>query len=130
MLDAAFDSYLEQPQRMFSSDVRGAARATLAQAAAVPNPGPRLRRQIADTTALLAAAETPVEVAFASDNLTDVVIYRVGRLGTFDRKAMELLPGRYTVVGSRNGFRDVRREVTILPGRTVPEVVIRCEERI
>ena len=130
MLDAAFDSYLEQPQRMFSSDVRGAARATLAQAAAVPNPGPRLRRQIADTTALLAAAETPVEVAFASDNLTDVVIYRVGRLGTFNRKAMELLPGRYTVVGSRNGFRDVRREVTILPGRTVPEVVIRCEERI
>ena len=130
MLDAAFDSYLEQPQRMFSSDVRGAARATLAQAAAVPDPGPRLRRQIADTTALLAAAETPVEVAFASDNLTDVVIYRVGRLGTFERKAMELLPGRYTVVGSRTGYRDVRREVTILPGRAAAEVVIRCEERI
>ena len=130
MLDAAFDSYLEQPQRMFSSDVRGAARATLAQAAAVPDPGPRLRRQMADTTALLAAAETPVEVAFASDNLTDVVIYRVGRLGTFERKAMELLPGRYTVVGSRTGFRDVRREVTIMPGRAAPEVVIRCEERI
>ena len=130
MLDAAFDSYLEQPQRMFSDQVRGAARATLSQAAAVPNPGPRLRRQIADTTALLAAAETPVQVAFASDNQTDVVIYRVGRLGTFDRKAMDLLPGRYTIVGSRTGFRDVRREVTILPGRAAPEVVIRCEERI
>ena len=43
---------------------------------------------------------------------------------------MELLPGRYTVVGTRAGFRDVRREVTIMPGHEPPALVIRCEEQI
>ena len=81
-------------------------------------------------TGLLAAAETPVRVEFASDNQTEVTIYRVGKLGVFDRKDMELLPGRYTVVGTRTGFRDVRREFTILPGRESAALVIRCEEQI
>jgi hypothetical protein len=69
-------------------------------------------------------------VALASDNQTEVTIYRVGKLGIFDRKDMELLPGRYTVVGTRAGFRDVRRELTVLPGREAPVLVIRCEEQI
>jgi eukaryotic-like serine/threonine-protein kinase len=130
MLDAAFSSYLERPERLFSDAVRGAARATLAQAAAIPDRGPVLTRQVSDLQALLAAAETPVRLVIASDSQTDVVIYRVGRLGAFSRKDMELLPGRYTVVGTRAGFRDVRREVTIMPGNVPPELVIRCEEKI
>jgi hypothetical protein len=79
---------------------------------------------------LIADAETPLRVALASDNLTEVTIYRVGRLGAFERKDMELLPGRYTVVGVRPGYRDVRRELTLLPGNAAPTLVIRCEEPI
>jgi tetratricopeptide (TPR) repeat protein len=130
MLDAAFSSYLERPERLFSDGVRGAARSTLAQAAAISDRGPVLTRQVSDLQALLTAAETPVRLVLASDNQTDVVIYRVGRLGSFSRKDMELLPGRYTVVGTRAGFRDVRREITIMPGNVPPELVIRCEEKI
>ncbi|NJD33205.1 MAG: hypothetical protein FIB04_15105 [Gammaproteobacteria bacterium] len=130
MLDAELASYLERPERLFSSDVRGAARATLARAAAVPSPGPVLTRQTSEVRNLLASAETPVRVAIASDNLTDVTIYRVGKLGVFERKDMDLLPGRYTVVGTRAGYRDVRREFTIMPGREPPSLVVRCEEQI
>ncbi len=130
MLDAELASYLERPERLFSSDVRGAARATLAKAAAVPGPGPVLTRQMSEVRSLLASAETPVRVAIASDNLTDVTIYRVGKLGVFERKDMDLLPGRYTLVGTRAGYRDVRREFTILPGREPPSLVVRCEEQI
>ena len=130
MLDAALSSYLERPERLFSDGIRGAARATLAQAAAIPGPGPVLTRQVTEVRSLLAAAETPVRLVIASDSRTDVTIYRVGRLGAFDRKDMELLPGRYTVVGTRAGFRDVRREITIMPGHAPPELVIRCEEQI
>jgi hypothetical protein len=130
MLDAELTSYLERPERVFSSDMRGAARATIAQASAVQSPGPVLSRQITELRNLVAAAETPVRLAIASDNQTEVVIYRVGKLGAFERKDMELLPGRYTVVGTRTGFRDVRREITIAPGREPPALVIRCEEQI
>ena len=41
-----------------------------------------------------------------------------------------LPPGKYTVVGTRPGFRDVRREITVVPGAAPAPVVIRCEDRI
>lgn len=130
MLDAALASYLDSPERVFSNEVRGAARAALAQAAAIPDPGPVLAGQVSRLQALLAAAETPVRLVIASDSRTDVTIYRVGKLGVFERKDMELLPGRYTVVGTRPGFRDVRREITILPNSQPTELTVRCEEKI
>ena len=130
MLDAELVSVTDRPERLFASEARGAARASLQRARAVPTPGPVLTRQVETVERLLAAAETPLRVALASDNVTEVTIYRVGRLGSFDRKDVELLPGRYTVVGQRAGFRDVRREITLVPGREAPTVVIRCEEPI
>ncbi len=130
MLDAELAAYLERPERLFSTDVRGAARVAVARARALAAPGPVLTRQVAALSDLVAAAETPVHVALASDNLTEVTIYRVGKLGLFERRDMELLPGRYTVVGTRAGFRDVRREINVLPGREAPVLVIRCEEQI
>jgi hypothetical protein len=130
MLDAELVSVIDRPERLFSSEVRGAARASLQRARAVQSPGPVLRDQVETVERLLAAAETPLRVALASDNVTEVTIYRVGRLGSFDRKDVELLPGRYTVVGQRAGFRDVRREITLVPGREAPTVEIRCEEPI
>lgn len=130
MLDAELAAYLERPERLFSPEVRGAARAALLRAQSVPDPGPVLSRQIATVDRLVSAAETPVRVALASDNLTEVTIYRVGRLGTFEHKDMELLPGRYTVVGVRAGYRDVRRELEVQPGRDGSTLEIRCEEPI
>jgi Na+-transporting methylmalonyl-CoA/oxaloacetate decarboxylase gamma subunit len=130
MLDAELEAVIERPERLFSSEVRGAARATLQRARGVPAPGPVLTRQVETVERLVAAAETPLRVALDSDNVTDVTIHRVGRLGSFERKDVELLPGRYTVVGVRAGFRDVRREITLVPGREAPTVVIRCEEPI
>jgi tetratricopeptide (TPR) repeat protein len=130
MLDAELRAFLERPERMFSTEVRGAARAALGRARAIASPGPVLGGQVASVERLVDAAETPVQVALASDNLTDVTIYRVGRLGTFERKDVDLLPGRYTVVGVRAGFRDVRRELNVPPGGDAPMLVIRCEEPI
>ncbi len=69
-------------------------------------------------------------MALESDNITRVTVYRIGELGSFARHTLELVPGTYTVVGTRPGYRDVRRELAVRPGQ-VPEVlVIRCEERI
>ncbi len=130
MLDAELAAYLERPERLFSPEVRGAARAALQRARSVPDPGPVLSRQVATVERLVSTAETPVHVALASDNLTEVTIYRVGRLGTFEHKDMELLPGRYTVVGVRAGYRDVRHELEVQPGREGSRLEIRCKEPI
>jgi hypothetical protein len=130
MLDAELAAYLERPERLFSPDVRAAARTAIARARGLDAPGAALERQVAAVDALITGAETPQRVALTSDNQTEVTVYRVGRIGTFERKEIELLPGRYTVVGMRAGYRDVRREFTLLPGREAPTLAIRCEEPI
>ena len=71
-----------------------------------------------------------VEIWLESDNATEVVVYRVGRLGTFEQFELELRPGTYTVTGTRRGYRDVRQQFTIKPGAPAGPFTIRCEEPI
>jgi hypothetical protein len=118
------------PQQLWSESGRGAARQLLARANAVAAAGPVLAADRRTLATLLAAAEMPVRIALRSDNQTDVVVYRVGRLGAFDARELELVPGRYTAVGTRNGYRDVRREFVIEPGKPPEPVLVRCEEPI
>ena len=132
VLAARLDGFLDQPERLYAVDGRGGARAALTEARAmVAAPGPVLRGQIERLERALSAAETPVRLALASDGLTEVVVYRVGRFGTFGAREIELLPGQYTIVGTRPGYRDVRREVHVAPGApmTAP-VEVRCTEPI
>ena len=75
-------------------------------------------------------ARTPVSVTLNSDGETSVVIYRVARLGKFDNHQLDLRPGDYTVVGSRPGYRDVRKVIKVRPGATLPPLLVRCEEAI
>jgi tetratricopeptide (TPR) repeat protein len=124
------DDYVRRPETLNSPEERAAARQLLAYAADVPGDAPLLRRQAAAVEQAIRAAETPVRVALASDAATDVLVYRVGRLGTFQSRELELLPGRYTIVGRRPGFRDVRREVVVGPGASPGPVDIRCTDPI
>jgi len=62
--------------------------------------------------------------------MTDVVVYRVGRLGAFSRHELNLKPGAYTVVGTRDGYRDVRLRLVVIPGSPPDPLVVRCTERL
>jgi tetratricopeptide (TPR) repeat protein len=124
------EQYAKGQDALASAEDRAAARQLLGVAAAVSGEAPVLRRQADELEAAIRAAETPVRVALASDNQTEVLVYRVGRLGAFESRELELLPGRYTVVGRRAGFRDVRRELVVPAGGGAPRVDIRCTDPI
>jgi hypothetical protein len=79
---------------------------------------------------LLKRAATPLTVQLVSDNVTDVSIYKVGKLGSFDMRQLDLRPGTYVAVGSRPGFRDVRLEFRVAPEVALQPIVVRCEEAI
>ena len=130
-LQRSIDALIAKPERLWDPAGRAEARGLLATAASAGNPRERLSASARELERLAAAAQSPVRLRLESDGLTQVVIYRVGQYGTFSTRDVELLPGRYTVVGTRTGFRDVRREVLLPPG-TVPAaaVVVRCEEPI
>lgn len=121
---------IDRPERLGATAVRQEADQLLAAARATTPSGPVLRSQIARIELLLPAYDRPVRVALESDNETSVTIQRVGALGEFLRREIDLKPGRYTVIGTREGFRDVRREVTIAPGASVQTIAVSCVEPI
>ena len=92
--------------------------------------GPRLQSQIATLDRMVQNARTPVVVTLKSDQETVVTVYRVGRLGQFATRQLELRPGTYTIAGARDGYKDVRRTLRIRPGQGPTQVVVQCTEKI
>jgi len=129
-LQRGIDALIAKPERLWDPAGRAEARSLLATAASAGNPRERLSASARELDRLATAAQSPVRLRLESDGFTQVVIYRVGQYGTFSTRDVELLPGRYTVVGTRTGFRDVRREVLLPPGTVPAAVVVRCEEPI
>ena len=129
-LDERMDKLFDEPERLWQPAGRSEAESLLAAAATAPPPRQLLARRAASLAEMLRAAQTPVRVSLESDGVTEVVIYRVGRMGSFLNQQVELMPGRYAVVGSRPGYRDVREEVVVRPGAAPDPVVVRCEEPI
>jgi hypothetical protein len=124
------ESLLASQDRLMSAAVRDQARALVAEAERFSESSPTLQKKSQALSASLSQYEKPVRVALVSNSQTEVVVYKVGRVGVFDRREIELLPGTYTVVGTRVGFRDVRREFTVQPGKSAPTLDIRCEDPI
>ena len=129
-LDQAVQAILARPDRLQESGVLTEAEQVLATAESIDNPGPRLQKQRELLAQLIRTASTPAEVILRSDNATRVVIYRVGRFGQFQEKRVSLRPGTYTVVGTRPGFRDVRKTLKVQAADKPTIFEIRCEEPI
>lgn len=128
-LDDALQAMLDRPDRLANSQqVRDQASALLQEARAQPAPGPVLSSQIERLTALLPNAGKPVHVALVSDGVTQVEIPSVGTFGSFSRRDIQLRPGHYTVIGTREGYRDTRRDIVVSPERENQTVIVRCSE--
>lgn len=129
-LSGRLQQFLDRPDRLASPGVREDARALLETARAQSPQGPVIRSQIARLEILLPGFDRPVRLSLLSDNSTQVVISSIGSFGAFARRDIELRPGKYTVVGTRNGFRDVRREITVAPGQENQTIRVTCSEPI
>ncbi len=129
-LQRRIDALNANPESLWNAQGRAEARGLVAAAAAAGNPRERLAASAARLEQLAIASQSPIRLRLESDGQTQVVIYRVGQYGTFATREVELLPGRYTVVGTRTGFRDVRHEVVLPPGAPSALLVVRCEEPI
>jgi tetratricopeptide (TPR) repeat protein len=129
-LSVRLQQLLDRPDRLSSPGVRDDARALLETARAQSPQGPVIRSQIARLDVLLPSFDKPVRLSLVSDNSTQVAISSIGAFGAFSRRDIELRPGKYTVVGTRNGFRDVRREITVAPGQDSQTIRVTCSEPI
>lgn len=129
-LHKRLDEYVSDPDKLSVPSVQKKATLLVVEITRMPEIGPRLAGQRDELSRLLKRAVTPIPVALVSDNLTSVSVYRVGNLGSFTSRQLELRPGTYVAVGIRPGFRDVRREFRVAPEIEMQPVVVRCEEQI
>jgi eukaryotic-like serine/threonine-protein kinase len=150
-LGASIQALIDRPERLSSESVREQARALLQTANQQTTSGPVLRSQIARLELLLpdyekssrsepssvrsvaawrSDLEKPVRVFLVSDSATDVAIASIGEFGTFAKRDVELKPGRYIVIGTRDGYREVRQDITIAPGQEGKTIRVSCSDPI
>ena len=129
-LASRLQTLIDQPGRLASPSVREEAEKLIEYAKSLSPSGPVLRSQVTRLEILLPEFDKPVRLALVSDNSTHVEIPRVGDLGTFTRREIELKPGKYTVIGTREGYRDVRRDITVAPGQETQTISVACVEPI
>ena len=129
-LHAQLDDYISDPDRLSTASTMGKATRLVVDITRLPTIGPRLSDQRDQLSRLLKRAATPLTVQLVSDNVTDVSIYKVGKLGSFTARELDLRPGTYVAVGSRPGYRDVRLEFRVAPEVDLQPVIVRCEEAI
>jgi tetratricopeptide (TPR) repeat protein len=129
-LDRQFSSAIEEPERLSDQAVAEATATLLRQAATISPRGPVLERQMTQLEGLLQRANTPLSLTLRSDGETDVIVYKVVRLGQFQQRELNLRPGKYTAVGTRSGYRDVRVTFNLSHNGPRPAVVISCTEQI
>ena len=124
------DEFILKPDSLSSPSTMQKATMMVVEVTRMSDVGPRLSEKRDEVTRLLKRAATPLQVQLVSDNATDVSIYKVGKLGSFETHELTLRPGTYVAVGSRPGFRDVRLEFLVGPEQEAKPIVIRCEEAI
>ena len=125
---AGLGNIASTPENLSSSELFHQAEALLAQAQRLEPRGPRLAKLLEQVAALIEAYRYPIAVTILSDNLTQVTLSTVGRLGSFERKEVSLRPGAYTLIGSRDGCRDVRQNIIVRPN--MRPIDVRCVERL
>ena len=124
----AMDKIVADPGLLSADDEFATAQQTAREATALCPVGPIFAARLAALESILQAAARPVPLVLMSDNATEVTIQLVGAVGTFDRTELALRPGRYVIVGSRDGCRDVRKEILLTA--STPPVDIRCTDAI
>ena len=130
ILQEKLEFQVGHPERLTDARALEEAESLVEVARGSEDTGPKRREAIGKLEALVAAYSRPIPVSIVSDALTEVTLSRVGRLGKFDQKVLEVRPGRYVAIGSRTGFRDVRVEFEVQPDKPLAPIPVRCNEAI
>ena len=127
-LSEQLNKAIAHPELLSSDETYQRTQTLYKRALSIENPGPELSGKLKRLSHILEIAANPVSVTLLSDNQTEITILKLGPIGRFSSKGLQLRPGRYVMTGSRDGCRDVRKEVDVAPD--MPPVTIQCEETI
>ena len=121
--------FIDDPGLLSDDNEFARAREILGEANANADGGPLFRTQLDDLRGIVERGSTPVPPGHRLRQPDRGSSFRrSAHSGPFLRHELKLRPGRYVIVGSRDGYRDVRDEITLEAG--AEPVQIRCTEPI
>jgi tetratricopeptide (TPR) repeat protein len=129
-LEHKLNGIINYPARLSNNNVYQEAQNIYKQATEIQNQDVNLLKQITSVQHILRQSKLPINIEILSDDLTRITIYRIGDIGHFTNKNMSLKPGEYTLIGSRNGYRDIRKVVNLLPGSKNNKILVKCVEKV
>jgi tetratricopeptide (TPR) repeat protein len=129
-LDNYLKNILNNPLRLSDDQVYQQSITVYNESLSLVTEGSRLYNQLSSLRSYLDRARLPITVTLNSDGVTDVTIFRITELGTFVTQTMQLIPGAYTAVGVRVGYRDVRQEFVVPFSGEEPIVTVICNEPV
>ena len=129
-LDEQLENLINNPLTLRSDELHQKAKKLLKTAQGINQRGAKLEKQIENVSKIIVQARNPIPVNFFSDNKTKVTIFKIGSLGLFEKRTIDLVPGKYVALGQRIGFRDVRLDFAIEPNEVDKNISIMCVESI
>ena len=129
-LDEQLENLINNPLALRSDELLQKAKKLLKTAQGINQRGAKLEKQIESVSKIIVQARNPIPVNFFSDNKTKVTIFKIGSLGLFEKRTIDLVPGKYIALGQRIGFRDVRLDFKIEQNEVDKNISIMCVESI
>ncbi len=137
-LNRLLDAFIEKPQRLQNNQVFIKSKKSLKyvqfeinqKALIKKNKIPKLIKKITLAKNIIDAYSTLIDITIRSDNETQIMIYQVAKFGQFNEKKIQLRPGRYTIVGSKEGYRDFRNTINITTNDSKRFINVICKEKI
>ena len=132
-LASTLTQILADPARLQSDTEFNQARDLAITISQLPPPVGNLQARLPILTRMLSHARRELTLTLTSDAKTIVTVLRLGRdgrLGQITETRLTLFPGRYVVVGSRAGYKDVRHELTLSSDAPNPALTVVCDEPI
>ena len=129
-LQSVLAQYEKSPYRLTDNGVLNEAKKILEHASHFSKQSSILRKKIKQLSELISTFNQLISVMVTSDNMTDIQVRGIGKLGSIYNKTIELKPGYYTFEGTRNGFKSKLLQVLIPYNKNNYSVRIICDEPI
>ncbi len=127
---SVLSQHINSPYRLTDSGVLSAAKKVLMQAEIASKHSSKIKIQIDQLNKLIATFNRLIPVTVMSDNMTDVRVRGIGKLGVILKKTIQLKPGNYFFEGNRKGFKAKLLQVLIPYDQNNYSVSIICDESI
>ncbi|MBL78921.1 MAG: hypothetical protein CMH70_02610 [Nitrosomonadaceae bacterium] len=126
----AINQYLESPSRLSDNSVLSEAKKAISQAEQFSRYSAGIKNKIEQLNNLIVLFNRLIPITVISDNMTNIQVRGIGKLGKIFHKIIHLKPGDYTFEGARTGFKSKLLKISIPHDQNNYRVSIVCDESI